>query len=74
MTHTNRWVTRFYALTHFGVGKWGFAVDASLGGKAAVGFDDQFRRNTSGALETVDILCEEHSQELFLGEKRDECV
>lgn len=63
-----------YVLFHEVIGELIFALNAALCGEAAVGFDNEISRDTGLALETVDVLCEEHAQEILFGEQGDEDV
>jgi hypothetical protein len=57
-------------LLHFVIRKRRLALDASLGGEAAVSLDNQLARDTSLSLKAVDVLGEEHSKEVLLGKQR----
>lgn len=59
-------------LLHLVVRKWRLALDAPLGGEAAVSLDNQLTGDASLSLEAVDVLGEEHSEEVLLGKQRDE--
>ena len=64
-------LTRMAVLLHLIVGKWCLALDAPLGGEAAVSLDDQFAGDASLALQTVNVLGKEHAEEILLGKQRD---
>lgn len=52
----------------------GVALDAALGGEAAVGLDDLVCGDAGAALEAVDVLGEVHEEDALLGEEGDEGV
>lgn len=51
-----------------------FTIDASMGCKAPMGFNELGRGNSSPTLQCIDILCEAHVEEALLSKKTYEGV